>query len=104
MQNLSSAAVVIGALRVNIRGIKIRRFLRLPYWCILNLAAFQFMSVSVICLTSYEATVKGKNILSFIPLFHTGPESHELTRIDKYLDSWLNRTQFMKVLTDSRSL
>ena len=30
--------------------------------------------------------------LSLIPLFHTGPESHELTRIDKYLDSWLNRT------------
>ena len=38
-----------------------------------------------------------------IPLFHTGPESHELTRIDKYLDSWLNRTQFVKVLTDSHS-
>ena len=35
-----------------------------------------------------------------IPLFHTGPESHELTRIDKYLDSWLNRTQFVKILTD----
>ena len=45
---------------------KLGDFLRLPYWCILNLAAFQFMSVSVICLTSYEATVKGKNILSFI--------------------------------------
>ena len=38
-----------------------------------------------------------------IPLFHTGPESHELTRIDKYLDSWLNRTQFVKILTDSLS-
>ena len=38
-----------------------------------------------------------------IPLFHTGPESHELTRIDKYLDSWLNRTQFVMVLTDSLS-
>ena len=38
-----------------------------------------------------------------IPLFHTGPESHELTRIDKYLNSWLNRTQFVMVLTDSRS-
>ena len=38
-----------------------------------------------------------------IPLFHTGPESHELTRIDKYLDSWLNRTPFVKVLTDSHS-
>ena len=38
-----------------------------------------------------------------IPIFHTGPESHELTRIDKYLDSWLNRTQFVKVLTDSHS-
>ena len=24
----------------------------------------------------------------FIPLFHTGPESHESQRIDKYLDSW----------------
>ena len=38
-----------------------------------------------------------------IPLFHTGPESHELTRIDKYLDSWLNRTQFVMVLTDWHS-
>ena len=38
-----------------------------------------------------------------IPLFHTGPESNELTRIDKYLDSWLNRTQFVKILTDSHS-
>ena len=34
---------------------------------------------------------------------HTGPESHELTQIGKYLDSWLNRTQFVKVLTDSHS-
>ena len=41
--------------------------------------------------------------IDLIPLFHTGPESHELTRIDKYLDSWLNRTQFVKVLTDSHS-
>ena len=24
---------------------------------------------------------------SLLPLFHTGPESHELTRINKYLDS-----------------
>ena len=38
-----------------------------------------------------------------IPLFHTGPESHELPRIDKYLDSCLNRTQFVKILTDSQS-
>ena len=38
-----------------------------------------------------------------IPLFHTGPESHELPRIDKYLDSWLNRTQIVKILTDSHS-
>ena len=36
-----------------------------------------------------------------LPLFHSGPESHELTRIDKYLDSWLNRTQYVMVLTDS---
>ena len=38
-----------------------------------------------------------------IPLFHTGPESRKLARIDKYLDSWLNRTQFVMVLTDSYS-
>ena len=38
-----------------------------------------------------------------VPLFHTGPESHELTRIDRYFDSWLNRTQFVMVLTDSQS-
>ena len=36
--------------------------------------------------------------MHIIPLFHTGPESHELTRIDKYLDSWLNHTQFVKSL------
>ena len=35
-----------------------------------------------------------------IPLFHTGPESNELTRIDKYLDSLLNCIQFVKILTD----
>ena len=38
-----------------------------------------------------------------IPLFHTGPESYELTRIGKYLHLWLNRTQFVKILTDSHS-
>ena len=38
-----------------------------------------------------------------IPLFHTGPESHELPRVDKYLDSCPNRTQFVKILTDSHS-
>ena len=42
-------------------------------------------------------------LVRLLPLFHTGPESHELTRIDKYLDSWLNRTQFVKILTDSHS-
>ena len=39
--------------------------------------------------------------MSLLPLFHTGPESHEFPRIDKYLYSWLNRTQFVKILTDS---
>ena len=42
-------------------------------------------------------------VIYLIPLFHTGPESHELTRVDKYLDSWLNSTQFVMVLTDSHS-
>ena len=42
-------------------------------------------------------------ILLVIPLFHTGPESNELPRIDKYLDLCLNRTQFVKILTDSHS-
>ena len=45
---------------------------------------------------------KGCTVL-VIPLFHTGPESHELTQIDKYLDLWLNRTQFAVVLSDSHS-
>ena len=52
----------------------------------------------------YDFVSKRKNHqvhLYVIPLFHTGPESLELTRIDKYLDSWLNRTQFVKILTDS---
>ena len=35
----------------------------------------------------------------FIPLFHTGPDSYESPRIDKYLDSWL----FAKILTESYS-
>ena len=39
----------------------------------------------------------------FIPLFYTGPESHDSPRIDKYLDSWLKRTQFAKILTRSYS-
>ena len=42
--------------------------------------------------------------LDVIPLFHTGPESNELPRIDRYLDSCLNRTQFVKILTDSHSM
>ena len=42
-------------------------------------------------------------VLRLIPLFHTCPEFHELTRIGKYLDSWLNRTQFVMVLTDLHS-
>ena len=42
-------------------------------------------------------------IVHLIPLFHTGPKSNELTRIDKYLDSWPNPTQFVMVLTDSHS-
>ena len=44
-------------------------------------------------------------ILSFPdPCYKPIPhESHELPRIDKYLDSWLNRTQFVKILTDSHS-
>ena len=38
-----------------------------------------------------------------IPLFHTGPESHKSPQIDKYLDLGLNRTQFVKILTDWHS-
>ena len=56
--------------------------------------------------STYVITIYLKNSELFIPLlllFHTGPESHELPRIDKYLDLWLNRTQFVKILTDSHS-
>ena len=38
------------------------------------------------------------NNTSVIHLFHTGPKSHELPPIDKYLASWLKRTQFVKTL------
>ena len=31
------------------------------------------------------------------------PHRPRIPRIDKYLDSWLNRTQFVMVLTDSHS-
>ena len=31
------------------------------------------------------------------------PHRPRIPRIDKYLDSWLNRTQFVKILIDSRS-
>ena len=41
--------------------------------------------------------------MGVIHLFHTRPESHELPRIDKYLDSCLNRNQFVKILTASHS-
>ena len=53
----------------------------------------------------YDIVSHIKHTITFpyIPLFHTGPESHELPRIDKYMDSWLNRTQFVKILTDSHS-
>ena len=30
-----------------------------------------------------------------IPLFRKDPESHELPQIDKYLDTWRKRTQFV---------
>ena len=32
------------------------------------------------------------------------PHRPRIPRIDKYLDSWLNRTQFVKILIDSHSL
>ena len=44
-----------------------------------------------------------KRYISLIPLIDTGPESHELPRIDKYLESWLKRTQFVKILAESHS-
>ena len=49
------------------------------------------------CRISYSKTC-------LIPLFHTGPESHELPQIDKYLGSCLNCTQFVKILTDANNL
>ena len=52
---------------------------------------------------SWPVRNRGISPRSLLPLFHTRPESHELSRIDKYLDSWLNRTQFVKILTDSHS-
>ena len=57
------------------------------------------------CLSGVGASpaLWGRGAGCLIPLFHTGPESHELTRIDKYSDSWLNRSQFVKILTDSHS-
>ena len=54
-------------------------------------------------LSPYNTYIAGRVIKYFIPLFHTGPECHEFTRIDKYLDAWLNRTQFVKILTDPHS-
>ena len=61
----------------------------------------QFLHFTYIFL--YFLVMYSLDTFLLIPLFHTGPESHELTRIDKYLDSWLNRTQFVMVLTDSHS-
>ena len=42
--NMSPAAVVIGALRVNIPGIKFGGFQRLTYW---HLASFNFCAFSI---------------------------------------------------------
>ena len=40
-----------------------------------------------------------------VNVFYTPiPHRPRIPRIDKYLDSWLNRTQFVMVLTDSHSL
>ena len=36
--------------------------------------------------------------ISVIPLLHYNHESHESPRIDIFLDSWLNRYQFVKFL------
>ena len=64
---------------------------------LLPLAAY-FYVFTVCKSTCLPVSIKGNHLL--IPLFHTGPESLELPRIDKYLDSCLNRTQFVKILTD----
>ena len=51
----------------------------------------------------YHVTyVPAKFEVANTPIPHR-PRIPELTRIDKYLDSWLNRTQFVMVLTDSQS-
>ena len=62
------------------------------------------MTVTVLC-SQVNKYIKRRvsYIIYNIPLFHTGPESHELTQIDEYLYSWLNRTQFVKILNDSHS-
>ena len=38
------------------------------------------------------------DIASLMPLSHYDHESHESPRIDNFLDSWLNRYQFVKFL------
>ena len=37
----------------------------------------------------------------FIPKFYTDHESHKLPRIDIFLDLWLKRNQYVKILTES---
>jgi len=39
-----------------------------------------------------------KSMTRLIPLLHYDHESHESPRIDNFLDSWLNRYQFVKFL------
>ena len=71
--------------------------------CFINKSVNAFLQNSPVDYTDFVLPfmVIGKFFL--IPLFHTGPESHELAQIDKYLDSWMNRTQFVRILTDSHS-
>ena len=67
------------------------------YWCF-NAIENHIIKIS----KAYNVThlMVDQNPYTPIPI---GPESRELTRIDKYLDSWLNRTQFAKIITDSHS-
>ena len=67
---------------------------RYTFFCHLRLIQEGFLSVSS------ESMCKK---YCFIPIFHTGLESHESPQIDKNLDSWLKRTQFAKILTESYS-
>jgi len=58
-------------------------------------------SYGILGLSCFVLDISPKSLCLEIPLLHYDHESHESPRINNFLDSWLNRYQFMKFLAVS---